>query len=481
MSRRFPDLIRWGGTVDRRSYVLVGGLLFLLKQYIDRTVAAQVFHHEWTFFHYVIPSPTFEIGSLPPDEQRFYATMVLLALPFVWFGLLLTIKRLRDVPLPTWLVLLFFAPIPINLLFFLIVALLPRSDEIEVPLVAVGEKGPDPLLLEEVGAKPARPRGVMDRMLPENKFVSMLVAVVVPIVPGLMLGILSIKYFQNYGWGIFLGVPFALPAVSVMIYGYRRPRPLIECLLVGLLWMMVMVGALFLLAFEGAVCLILLIPLAIPVVLMGAFVGYLLQRRPMSHYETMRLMVALVAVLPALIGAEGVAPRPAPLFAIRSTVDIDAPPERVWRHVVEFHELPPPDDWLFRTGIAYPIRAEISGRGPGAIRHCVFSTGAFVEPIEVWDEPRLLRFSVTSSPPPMKEWSPIADIHPPHLEGYLASRRGQFLLTPLPGGRTRLEGTTWYQHHMWPAAYWRIWSDGIIRRIHLQVLRHVKRLAEDEA
>jgi hypothetical protein len=128
--------------------------------------------------------------------------------------------------------------------------------------------------------------------------------------------------------------------------------------------------------------------------------------------------------------------------------------------------------------VAYPIRAEINGRGPGAVRRCVFSTGAFVEPIEVWDEPRLLRFSVTENPPPMKEWSPIADIHPPHLEGYLASRRGQFLLTPLAGGRTRLEGTTWYQHHMWPAAYWRIWSDGIIRRIHMQVLKHVKRLAE---
>jgi hypothetical protein len=50
--------------------------------------------------------------------------------------------------------------------------------------------------------------------------------------------------------------------------------------------------------------------------------------------------------------------------------------------------------------------------------------------------------------------------------------------TPLPGGRTRLEGTTWYHHTMWPEPYWKLWSDGIIRRIHLQVLRHVKRLAE---
>jgi len=38
-----------------------------------------------------------------------------------------------------------------------------------------------------------------------------------------------------------------------------------------------------------------------------------------------------------------------------------------------------------------PIRAEIFGSGPGAIRHCTFSTGPFVEPIEVWSgvQPRL--------------------------------------------------------------------------------------------
>ena len=82
----------------------------------------------------------------------------------------------------------------------------------------------------------------------------------------------------------------------------------------------------------------------------------------------------------------------------------------------------------------------------------------------------------------MKEWTFYSDIHPPHLEGYLVSRRGQFLLTRLPDGRTQLEGTTWYEHGLWPSEYWRVWSDKIIHAIHLRVLKHVKQLAEaDEA
>lgn len=165
---------------------------------------------------------------------------------------------------------------------------------------------------------------------------------------------------------------------------------------------------------------------------------------------------------------------PPPMYMVRTAIDIQAPPERVWKQVVAFSQIPPPKEWLFRAGIAYPMQATMIGSGVGAERHCVFSTGAFVEPIQVWDEPRLLKFSVTSNPAPMEEWTPYRHIEPPHLHGFLESEGGQFLLTPLPNGGTRVEGTTWYHHGLWPAAYWRLWSDAIIHRIHLRVLRHIQ-------
>jgi hypothetical protein len=152
----------------------------------------------------------------------------------------------------------------------------------------------------------------------------------------------------------------------------------------------------------------------------------------------------------------------------------------VWEYVVRFPPLPEPTDPVFRTGIAYPQRAAIAGGGVGAVRYCVFSTGAFVEPIEVWDEPRCLAFRVTDQPPPMEELSPF-HINLPHLDNFLVSRRGQFRLERLPDGRTRLEGTTWYTNRMWPADYWGVWSDTIIHRIHRRVLDHVRSLAEAES
>lgn len=71
-------------------------------------------------------------------------------------------------------------------------------------------------------------------------------------------------------------------------------------------------------------------------------------------------------------------------------------------------------------------------------------------------------------------------LHPPHLENFLVSHGGQFKLISLPNGRTLIEGTTWYEHRMMPEAYWRWWSDAIIHRIHLRVLRHIAHLAEGD-
>ncbi len=166
------------------------------------------------------------------------------------------------------------------------------------------------------------------------------------------------------------------------------------------------------------------------------------------------------------------------LHEVQSSIVVNAPPERVWAHVIAFRRIPEPDGLVFRLGIAYPRYARIEGAGAGAVRYCVFSTGAFVEPITHWEPGRRLGFDVASSPEPLRELSPYSSISPPHLHGYLRSRRGEFRLIALAGGRTRLEGSTWYEIEMAPEAYWQLWSDFLIHRIHYRVLDHIKRETE---
>jgi hypothetical protein len=228
-------------------------------------------------------------------------------------------------------------------------------------------------------------------------------------------------------------------------------------------------------------CIAMLLPLALPLAAFGGIFGFLVQRRRWIQSGAPAFISALILLAPGVEWTEHVIAPVPPVFVVRSSIDIQAPPERVWRQVVAFTEIPPPTEWMFRVGIAYPIRAETLGSGPGAERHCVFSTGAFVEPIEVWDEPNRLKFSVETNPAPMNEWTPYSHIDPPHLHGFFVSNGGQFLRTPMSNGGTHLEGTTWYRHTLWPAAYWKLWSDAIIHKIHMRVLRHIRDEVENGA
>jgi len=282
----------------------------------------------------------------------------------------------------------------------------------------------------------------------------------------------------NYGWGLFVALPFALGLAAAVIHGQRQPRSVKSCIGVACLSTALLGAALLALAFEGMVCLVMAMPIALPLAAFGGACGYLVQRRPSIQAGAPAFLSVLLIFVPGVQWTEHAMARPASTYVVRSAIDVQASPQQVWDQVIAFSEIPPPQEWIFRAGIAYPIRAEMMGRGTGAERHCVFSTGAFVEPIEVWEAPHRLKFSVTSNPAPMEEWTPYSHIEPPHLHGFLMSKGGQFLLTPLPNGGTRLEGTTWYQHGLWPAAYWRLWSDAIIHRIHMRVLSHIRDAAE---
>jgi hypothetical protein len=226
---------------------------------------------------------------------------------------------------------------------------------------------------------------------------------------------------------------------------------------------------------DGFICIVMAWPIAFGGAVLGASLGWALR----SWWRRSRGAAAVgFALLPGLVWAEGLLTRDAPLRSVTTSVEIAAPAARVWASVVAFPPLDEPVEWLFRAGLAYPIFAEIDGQGPGAIRRCVFSTGTFVEPIEIWDEPRRLAFSVTEVAPPMRELSPYPHLRSEHLEGFLVSERGEFRLESLADGTTLLHGTTWYRNRMWPQVYWNLWADAIVHRIHRRVLDHVRDLSE---
>ena len=122
---------------------------------------------------------------------------------------------------------------------------------------------------------------------------------------------------------------------------------------------------------EGLVCVVTALPLAIPTALLGATVGRVIAlRRPGAALHA----VVLVLAVPGVAALETAGPPPV-VREIVSAIEVQAPPEVVWRHVAAFREIPDTPAWFFRLGIAYPLRAVMDGEGVGALRRCEFSTG----------------------------------------------------------------------------------------------------------
>ena len=388
--------------------------------------------------------------------------MVASALPFIWVGVVLTIRRLRDINWPLWFVLIFFVPV-LNIVFFACLASMPSRSLV-----------PD-IVLDTWWGRLAKKFVVPSRMGSAMLAIALTAILVVP------MSAAATIVFNTYGWGVFVALPFCLGMFAALFYSAASPRSWVECVGVAMLAFLFCGLGLIAVAVEGLICVIMAVPVASPLVILGATVGYFLQiekwRRPL---DAVRLYAVGWLALPIAFMSESAQPSQPEHYSVTTTIDIAASPKVVWNHVIQFSELPPPTDLFFKAGIAYPIRARIWGSGVGAVRHCEFSTGPFVEPITVWDEPHLLAFDVTYQPHPMRELSPYRAIDTPHLNGFFLSRHGQFLLTRLGNGNTRLSGTTWYTQRLWPGRYWSLWSDYLVHKIHERVLVHIKAETETE-
>lgn len=271
------------------------------------------------------------------------------------------------------------------------------------------------------------------------------------------------------GAAYFLPVIVLAPIASAYVHAKilfsldmrSRAQALFDVKLAGIIALVVLVSF----QIEGIVCVLMTLPLLLLFWLAGVMLASIGRERVSPQRKTMLLIVALVPGGSTAALAPFAEPAPREVVTV---VEIDAPPEAIWKYVTNFPEIPADADvpWTFSLGYPRPIRCDIEGSGVGAMRYCVFTGGVFDERVMVWDEGRELSFEVTGQPK--------------KIDHFIHCTKGQFLLERLPNGKTRVTGTTWYGISMDPSFYFGLWSDKLIHDIHVGVLEHIKRLAEGE-
>lgn len=433
--------------VDRRTYLRAGVVLMVVKYIVDATVIHSVTGIVWTPADYLLPLLSVRATKMGAFPTWLSIGLIAWTLPFIWIGVSMTLRRAVDAGKSPWNSLLFFLPL-VNYAVMLWLASLPT----------------------------ATPRTVPQRVEPDatDHIRSALLGIAASIIIGPLMVAAMTLMMRSYGLTLFLATPFVLGGVTAYIHNHNHPRTSGETFFVVMIGLFIIGATLLLFALEGVLCVLMAAPIAIVAAALGGIVG---RYAAINTGNPPRSAAYLVIVLPMGLVADRIAP-PTPIYEAVTSIVVNAPPERVWENVIRFHDITSRPSLLFRLGIAYPIRARIMGSGVGAIRHCEFSTGAFVEPITRWEAPQRLSFGVTSQPAALRELSPYRHVYAPHVKGFFKARRGEFRLISLPGGRTRLEGSTWYSLEIYPNTYWRPFAELIVTQIHTRVLEQVKRESE---
>jgi len=306
---------------------------------------------------------------------------------------------------------------------------------------------------------------------PRNPLSTLLIGIGVGNLVGGILSFGAVKLVGAYkgpyeGWLMipsFILLPFMVGLIAAWFY--RNLNRSAGITFLDALWVSLAgLGLSSIILREGAVCLVVAFPVLYILVLTGLFIG-----RIWFNWRPTRLHLSIFPLLVLLIATDAFYASP-DTAVVTDEILIRATPDKVWPHVLAFPEIPDrPDYWIFRLGLPYPTQTTNGGNFVGADRQCMFSDGIVIkERVAEFVPNQKLTFDIVEQP-----------THP-EAYGHITLHRGRFELRDNGNGTTTLIGSSWYTLQVRPAWYFDLWTRDMTRAVHLRVMQHVRRLAEEE-
>src|SRR5262249_22405149 len=161
---------------------------------------------------------------------------------------------------------------------------------------------------------------------------------------------------RDYGLVLFTIVPICLGVLAPALHGIGARRSFISMMGVSILAQFALFCGMLVFGIEGIVCILMAAPLWMTLAVIGTCIAYPLHVAMWKGYVSARGFpvagLLIFCCVPIFMGAEHVAPSKPSLLQVSTSIDIDAPPDVVWDHVVSFPDMPRPTQWMFSLGIA---------------------------------------------------------------------------------------------------------------------------------
>lgn len=285
----------------------------------------------------------------------------------------------------------------------------------------------------------------------------------------------KVQMLQIVSTVFLLIAPFCVGAVTVLASARGAPMPLGRAQAIAALSMLLFLLGLFVLMFEGIICLVLISPVFFAASAVGALIAALVN----NHWHRPGTLHCFI-VLPFLLGPlESILPPADSVQLVSSTILIQATPEEVFDQLANVQQIKPDElgfSLMHLIGLPRPIAADMSGSGVDAVRTSRWEKAvAFEERITVWQRPTAMHYAFHIPPGGIPR--DALDRHVEMGGEYFTVVDGGYDLRPTSEG-TELRLSTRFENKSRLQLYGNLWGKMVLADFHRSILGLMKHRAE---
>jgi hypothetical protein len=213
---------------------------------------------------------------------------------------------------------------------------------------------------------------------------------------------------------------------------------------------------------EGLVCVIMLLPLFIPLILFGLLLGYDIRKRLLKESKNNNIKITLYPLIILLFsgGIEHFFSSKYDHAKVESTIYLPYDAAIVYDFIKSVDTLEGEKSFLMNLGLSVPQKCVLEKEEAGAKRICYFQDGSIEEKVIDIKRGEFIKMKVTDYNLPGFKWLKFDDAI------YLFTQEGD---------STKLTRITTYQSQLKPRIYWEFWEKQAIEAQHEYVLNDLKR------
>ncbi|HFA49827.1 MAG TPA: polyketide cyclase [Bacteroidetes bacterium] len=271
----------------------------------------------------------------------------------------------------------------------------------------------------------------------------------------LIIGFLFLHFkIVDYGYTFFMVFPFA---VGFSMGTLEKKKRQLSYLIFGIL---VFFGFLLAGALEGLICVL----MALPIFILMVFLGYWVQKKTIKKEadKTQRLMISIAPIIVLLLlnPVEQVVVPKSELITIKTSVELNYPPDIVFDNVKKMDKLDAARPIGMHLGLPAPYRCELEADTIGALRNCLFKSGKIVAQITKYEKGKILEMDVIDYTLTGRDWFHFVDATYTFKE---------------KNGMTKITRTSSYRSSLNPRFYWQALEKWGIEQEHGFVLNSLKK------